>query len=208
MLFNLIELHRKYDLQISGVIHIGAHYGEENNVYDELKIEHRVFFEPVTANFNILSQKIKYFPLYKLALGNSECEIKMYLESSNQGQSCSILGPRKHLEQYPHIVFEGQEIVSMVRLDDFLPNIERYNFINIDVQGYELEVFKGSVKILESITYIMSEINRDELYEKCAKVHELDGFLSRFNFKRVETFWGGGTWGDAFYIKNCDKEVS
>ena len=33
-------------------------------------------------------------------------------------------------------------------------------------------------------------------------VNELDDFLKKYNFKRVETTWDGNTWGDAFYIKN------
>ena len=82
-------------------------------------------------------------------------------------------------------------------------NLLKYNFINIDVQGYELEVFKGSLRTLESIDYIISEVNRAELYENCTNVYELDNFLSLYGFKRVETSWEGVTWGDALYIKNA-----
>ena len=76
-----------------------------------------------------------------------------------------------------------------------------FNFINIDVQGYELEVFKGGKKVLESIDYILSEVNNAEVYENCVNVSELDVFLREFGFERVEPNWEGGTWGDAFYIK-------
>ena len=90
----------------------------------------------------------------------------------------------------------------MVRLDDELKDNDKYNFINIDVQGYELEVFKGSSQILKNVDYIMTEVNKSEVYKNCAMVEDLDNFLSKFNFKRVETTWDGITWGDAFYIKN------
>jgi hypothetical protein len=73
--------------------------------------------------------------------------------------------------------------------------------INIDVQGYELEVFKGAEKTLEHIDYIISEINRDDVYKNCAKINELQFFLSRFGFKLVEENWLGGIWGDGFFIK-------
>jgi hypothetical protein len=89
----------------------------------------------------------------------------------------------------------------MVRLDDVNFDSNKYNFIMIDVQGYELEVFKGAEKTLEKIDYIMSEINRDELYENCAKIEELEVFLGHFGFKLVEENWAGGTWGDGFFIK-------
>jgi len=74
--------------------------------------------------------------------------------------------------------------------------------INIDVQGYELEVFKGSIKSLDYINIIYTEVNRDEVYKNCSKVEELDIFLKDFNFERVLISWDGNTWGDALYIKN------
>ncbi len=65
----------------------------------------------------------------------------------------------------------------MVRLDDFLEARENYNFLTIDVQGYELEVFKGSRETMKNIDYIITEVNRDELYKNCARVEQLDKFL-------------------------------
>nr|WP_094675987.1 FkbM family methyltransferase [Hydrocoleum sp. CS-953] len=78
---------------------------------------------------------------------------------------------------------------------------ENYNFLTIDVQGYELEVLKGSRETLKNIDYILTEVNPDELSENCARVEQLDEFIGRFNFQRVETNWEGETWGDAFYLK-------
>lgn len=90
----------------------------------------------------------------------------------------------------------------MYRLDDLKIDLENINFINIDVQGYELEVFKGAEKTLKNIDYIMSEINRDNVYENCVRVEELKDYLSKFEFKLVEEYWAGGTWGDGLFIKN------
>ncbi len=49
MLLNLTSLVNKYNVKIGGVLHIGAHFGEENGVYTELGIEKRIFFEPGTC---------------------------------------------------------------------------------------------------------------------------------------------------------------
>jgi hypothetical protein len=92
-------------------------------------------------------------------------------------------------------------VVEMKKLNDIDINFTLYNMINIDVQGYELEVFKGSTDILHNIDYIISEVNRDEVYQNCTKVDDLDIFLSKYNFIRVETSWDGNTWGDALYVK-------
>lgn len=202
MLLDLQNLVTKYNMTINGVIHIGAHFGEENNVYNHLNIQNRIFFEPLSKNFQTLKQNIgENFFLYQLALGNENKTIEMNVETANMGQSSSILKPVLHLTQYPHIKFESTEEVQMNRLDDLNLNLENYNFINIDVQGYELEVFKGSARTLEKIDYIMSEINRDEVYENCAKIEELVEFLSPYGFELVEETWAGGTWGDGLFIK-------
>ena len=124
----------------------------------------------------------------------------MYL-SDNDAQSSSILKPKDHIEEMPWIHFKGTEKVEVKTLDSF--NITGYNFINIDVQGYEMEVFKGGMDTLKNIDYIYSEVNKGELYEGCAQIDELDNFLGEYGFERVETYWPETwyNWGDAFYLK-------
>ena len=73
--------------------------------------------------------------------------------------------------------------------------------LNIDVQGYELEVLKGADTILEYIELMILEVNRDEMYEGCPLVEELDTFLEKYNFKRVHTLWQSISWGHAIYAK-------
>jgi len=202
MLLNFNELYKKYDMKIKGVIHIGAHYGEEHDLYKQKNIENIVYVEPLTNNFKILKENIKDKSiLLNFALGNEEKEIQMFVETANNGQSSSILEPKLHLKQYPHIVFNNKETVIMKKLDNIDLDINKYNLINIDVQGYELEVFKGSKKILNNIDYIISEINRDEVYLNCTKINELIDFLMPYGFELVEQTWDGQTWGDGLFIK-------
>lgn len=206
---NFDEIINKYDLKIKGVIHIGAHYGQEYNEYVKHDIENLIFFEPLKNNFAVLLNNIKptdKIKLHNIALGNMKGEIEMFVESDNQGMSSSILEPQMHLIQYPGIRFNGKELVKINKLDDIKYNKDDYNFINIDVQGYELEVFKGAVNSLKHIDYIMTEINREFLYKDGALELELDSFLMNFRFIRTETYWAGETWGDALYIKNDKKQ--
>jgi len=74
--------------------------------------------------------------------------------------------------------------------------------MNIDVQGYELEVMKGSVETLKQIDYIYCEVNKAEIYENNAYIDEIDSFLSQYSFERVEIqWWEDHDWGDALYVK-------
>lgn len=199
---DLRKLVVKYQMGIKGVIQIGAHFGEENRLYDVLDIKNRIFFEPLNANFSVLEKRIGgKFPLIKKALGNANKKVSMFVEKDNRGQSSSVLKPALHLTQYPQIKFEATELVEMARLDDLGIDFSQYNFISADAQGYELEVFRGGAKTLENIDYIVSEINRAELYENCARVGQLVEFLTPYGFKLVEEVWAGGTWGDGLFIK-------
>jgi hypothetical protein len=211
MLLDFNYLKNKYDLKIDGILHIGAHFGEEYETYESNDIKNLIFFEPVPVTFEKLKEKLNgKAMLVNTALGNSEGKISMNVETANNGQSSSILKPALHLLQYPHIKFEDTVEVNITTLDNFMTSYysngfmgeaPKYNMINIDVQGYELEVFKGGAKTLENIDYIITEVNRDVVYHQCPFIDDLDLFLSKFGFKRVETDWAGNTWGDAFYIK-------
>jgi FkbM family methyltransferase len=201
MLIDLESSIKKYGIKVNGVIHIGAHYGQEFNTYKNLGIDNIVFFEPIPETFKILKNNVgDKAILHETALGNSVGEIDMNVETVNHGQSSSILTPYLHLQQYPSIVFNKKVKVSINKLDNFLNYSKNHNFIVIDVQGYELEVFKGSEEYLKYVDGIITEVNRDEVYKDCTKINELDEFLLKYSFKRVETNWVGGIWGDALYV--------
>ncbi|MFA7673962.1 MAG: FkbM family methyltransferase [Clostridia bacterium] len=202
MLIQLSKIIILFDLQIKGVLHIGAHYGQEYSDYKENGIENMIFFEPVKSTYEKL---VKNLPdnivKYNIALGNEVGIKEMFIETANEGQSCSLLEPKYHLEQYPHIRFNDNEIVKMDKLDNILFIRNDFNMINIDVQGYELEVFKGAVETLNTIDYIYTEVNFVEMYKNCCIVNKLDIFLREHGFKRVLTNSDPKTWGDALYLK-------
>ena len=203
MLISFKDLKKKYDMRITGVIHIGAHYGEEVQDYIDEGVQDMVLFEPLSENFSILEQNVKNLngniEGYQVALGTQrEGTTTMYV-SDNEAQSSSILKPKVHLTHHPHVKFPTTEEVEMATLDQY--QTSNYNFINMDVQGYELEVLKGATKTLEKVSYVYCEVNRDEVYENNAYVEEIDEFLAQYGMERVETDWEGDIWGDALYIK-------
>lgn len=202
MLANFSDLVKQFNLKIKGIIHVGAHYGQEYDAYVAAGVQNIAFIEPCKAAFSILSAKLagkSGIKLFNCALGSSKGVATMNVEKANTGMSNSLLKPKKHLEQYPDIQFVDTEQVQVEVLDLLHLDIKQYNLLYMDVQGYELEVLKGAKYWLEKIEYVYTEINREELYEGCARVEQLDAYLH--NFQRVYTNWDGGTWGDALYIK-------
>ena len=206
MMMSLTDIKKQFNININGVIHIGAHYGQEYQEYYNNGIRNMIFFEPIKSNFqhliSTLSNADGNIKSHNIALGNFTGLKVMNIETANKGQSCSILKPELHLKKYPTIVFNGKEIVSMDKLDNIAFDRKQFNMINIDVQGYELEVFKGSVSTLRTVDIVYAEVNTEELYKDCVLVGELDEFLGRYDFKRVLTKMTKQGWGDALYLKN------
>ena len=199
MYIKIDKIIEKYKISVFGVIHVGAHFGEEYLSYISAGIYNIHFFEASSRTFAKLKFQVGCSSCYNFALGAVDSISKMYVETRNQGQSNSLLKPLLHSKQYPQITFDETEEVIVRPLDSF--KVKGCNFLNIDVQGFELEVLKGSEESLPDINYIYSEVNRAETYENCAQIGEMDGFLSRHGFKRVETIWAGGIWGDALWVK-------
>lgn len=204
----LKQILTEYKLKPTGVLHIGAFDGREYSDYLEAGINNMIFFEPVQSNYRKLISTVPKqdgIQTYNIALGNETGLKQMFVERV-KGQSCSFLAPKTHLELHPQIKFSGKETVSMTRLDSIIFDRSVFNMINIDVQGYELEVFKGAIETLRTVDIIYTEVNFEEVYKGCCRVEELDAFLKPYGFVRVLTKDSKAskerqTWGDALYIK-------
>ena len=192
----------RHNLQISGVIHVGAHFGEEHDTYLDMGINDIVYFEPVNKTFKILEERIKGVPLYNYALGSEEITTTMYVEDEDKFGCSSILEPSDNY--IGHAKFSEKQEVKVKTLDSF--GFSNLNFLNIDVQGYELEVLKGSIETLKSVNYIMCEVHRNIEqknldYINSPVIEDIINFLNPYGFELVDVDWAGISWGDAFFIK-------
>jgi len=195
---------------IKGIIHIGAHEAEELDQYVSAGITNVLWVEANPNKQKIIEKKISSFP--KMKLGQFAASFASggtgKLNISNNGQSSSLLNLGTHSQHYSDIKYIDEQKVPFITIDDWIYKLgikeseNNYNFINLDIQGYELNALKGMSKQLRQVDYIYSEINTSEVYEECAKVEEIDEFLLDFNFKRVATRLTDYGWGDALYAKN------
>tara|TARA_Y100001973_G_C5204442_1_gene340436 strand:- start:2212 stop:2829 length:618 start_codon:yes stop_codon:yes gene_type:complete len=204
MIFDLAKIHKAFP--ITGVMHVGAFAGEELGQYRSLGLTNTIMFEPQKDLYDRLCPKmILDEKIYNVALGSSCGTMDMYIShreggiEMGSGASSSLLKPKVHLEEHPEVTFPETQEVEVRTLDEY--HEEGYNFLNIDVQGYELEVLKGGVKTLNSIDAMIVEVNRDEVYEGCPRLEDISEFLSPFGFTIVDVAWQSKSWGDAIYAK-------
>jgi FkbM family methyltransferase len=192
---------------VRGVIQAGSHHGQEYGQHVWLGCSKFLYFEPQKDCFDVLQATIKdpNAKLFNFGLGKKDQNKIMYKEFANGGMSSSILQPSLHLKHYPHINFPTTEDITVRSLDSVIEeygiNGLDFDYFEIDVQGYELNVLKGASKQLEHIKYINVEVNDDELYHDCARVDQVDEFLKQFGFRRIETYWTNEKWGEAIYSK-------
>ena len=101
LLMDFNKIFKKYSLNITGIIHIGAHYGDELNDYLNKGVQDIVLFEPLSNNFNKLKENCvdlnANIQAYNVALGSKDGTATMYL-SDNDAKSSSILKPKKNIQ--------------------------------------------------------------------------------------------------------------
>ena len=203
MLIPLNEIIQNTGIKITGVIHVGGHHGQEADLYYNKNIKEAHFFEPQEKPFQVLKNKCNSlgYKSYNVALGSVEQILEMHVEEVNEGQSSSLLEPALHLQEYPSIVFTKKIQIPVKTLDGY--NIQNCNFLNIDVQGYELEVLKGATNSLKNIDIIYTEVSNIEFYKNTPRVEDLVGFLYSFNFilQKVEWYTAYPGLGEAIFIK-------
>ena len=193
--------------KVTGIIHIGAHKLEELPEYLKGNIQKIIWIEANPEKYNFIEGKLKNFNdmhLGKFAAGRIN-EINI-LNLANNGESSSLLELGTHKMSYPNINYISKIKVETKPLDNWLDeNIKfknDFNFINIDIQGFELEALKGMQKQLKFAKYIYLEVNFEQVYKGCSELKDIDSYLSKFDFKRVGLRKTDKGWGDAIYAKN------
>lgn len=205
MLIPLENLVEKYKLQISGVLHVGAHLMEEKEVYDRLGIIHQVWIEGDPLTFSLIEgNKTKDCTILNHVIFNKEGETVTFHRTNNR-QSSSILHLKKHIVYHPTVLEETSFSLQTETLSNLIENrtipFHGINFLNLDIQGVELQALQGMKPFLQQIEYIYTEINTGEVYEENSLLPDLDSFLEGEGFRRVETSLTLWEWGDAFYIR-------
>jgi len=187
------------------VLHIGAHLGEEAAIYDAQGVTDVVWVE---GNPDLIAQLtenvVPYGHTVIEGLVSETDGTPVDFNIANNGYSSSLLELGTHTTAHPDVFFTETKHLVANRLDTLLEranvDLARFNYLCLDLQGAELMCLRGAPNVLSAVDYIYTEINEDELYVGCARVPDLDAFLSAF--RRVETEMAEGKgWGEALYVR-------
>lgn len=204
MLIPLSDIVKKYKLHVDGVLHVGAHYGEEADDYDKFGFNPVWWIEADGNSIDTLMANVSKREGHDVVHAVvSDKEQSVVFNRANNGQSSSILKFGTHSKEHPDVVFEESLTRTSMTIDSLneMGIIGQANFVNLDIQGAELLALKGAIKYLSKVDYIYTEVNDKELYVGCCLTKDLDYWLGLRGFNRVEKVMTQHGWGDAFYIK-------
>lgn len=122
---------------------------------------------------------IKYYPH---ALGEFNEKKKIYI--TNHPMCSSLYEPNEKLislyNNFEVAYLKSKSILETLSLDHFLDinNINSLDFIKIDVQGAELDIFKGGKKSLKNVLKIICEVEFIPIYNNQPLFGDVCNFLS------------------------------
>jgi FkbM family methyltransferase len=201
MLISLHDLVNKYNIVFTGILHVGAHECEEINEYEQYISRDKILW--IDALHHKVNQCKDQFSnlLIEQAVVSDKIEDVVF-NIANNDQSSSMLELGIHKFYHSDIEYVISFKTKTTLLSSILPKYDiKFNFLNLDIQGAELKALKGMENYLNDVDYIYIEVNTDYLYVNGVLIDELDEYLLRFQFKRVELCMTEYDWGDAFYIK-------
>jgi hypothetical protein len=90
------------------------------------------------------------------------------------------------------VVFEQTISVETVSLDAWCQenNVYQIDFIWMDVQGAEIDVFNGAIQTLKNTRFLYTEYSNTELYEGQKNLSEISENLAASNFQLIRRYHG------------------
>lgn len=199
-------LWERYNINPKGVLHIGANKGEEAPVYLQLGVTKQIWIEANPEIYIDLKETLRNNPdamAFNYAIGDIDSVPTVLHVSNNGGQSSSLLNLGTHKTQHPDVHYVKDIPVVMRRIDCLIPEmvIQNYDFLNVDVQGFEGQVLRGMGDYLKYFKWLYLEVNRGQVYEGNDEVQTINEYVSGFGFRGVEERWIGN-WGDKLFVRN------
>lgn len=146
------------DLPIRTVFDIGANIGKKARQYRKLFPEATLYcFEPVPDTHQQLQQwasRQSGVHTFNLALGSRSGAAQIHWNQKHSGGSTLLSPESRRQDEYVRTPVRIETLDRMARHLDVRDQV----FVKIDVEGYDLEVIRGGMKLLSHAAAVMIEI--------------------------------------------------
>lgn len=206
-----VNLIKKYNIKT--ICHVGAHIGNEVEMYFNLGVKKVIWVE---SNYKVFNKLIKNTSLWGIeniylpfTLSDVDDEILTFNVTNNEESSSFMDLGTLHESTYPEIKVIDKTKVITKRFDTYINNQNDFVWDDVemivsDCQGSDLKVIKGFGDLLKSknLKTIKCEINFGEMYKNNPTENEIDEHLSKYGFNK--SYWFivyNGSWGNTYWIK-------
>jgi FkbM family methyltransferase len=180
------------------ILDIGSWHLQQSIEFSLTFKDAKIFaFEPCKKNFELCKKNLNNsgyeqqnnIKIFNFALSNKNEVIPFYRSEENPGAT-SKYKFNENQEKFFNKKWYQNEcfFVQALKLDDWVleNNINEVDIIWIDVQGGELDVFKGAKEILKKTKFIFTEVGLEPYYDGQSLKQEIDVFLENENFTELK----------------------
>ena len=164
------------------IIDIGANIGYYTTLFSKLATNGTVYaFEPDESNFRLLEKncslnELNNVELFNYAVGHEVCSRELFLSEHNMGDH----------RLYPIEESRSFSLVKMITIDQFLKSKKPFDFIKMDIQGFEMNALQGmNGRITQDAPILLLEVWPEALLKNNVKPLDM---LLWLNNHRYEVF--------------------
>jgi len=203
---NYTGIFERIDVGIKGIIHVGLWDFVEHTCYTKLVGNKVIGIEGNPQVFEQMSKPVAEEAGYKVfnecvsGADNIEKEFFLAAHGSSFHQGPPEWGKNRYIK------VKTKTLSTILEENNLDPT--EYDFLNIDVEGAELEVLKGYEKYLKYVNVIDLETTiQDRNLGGCTH-NEIVGWLGARGFKLVESSdsYQKEGWGDSVFVR-VDKDL-
>ena len=191
--------------EIKVVFDVGANVGQFcmhcSEVFDEADI---YSFEPIKDTFDVLKNRtkgIKNISCFNHAFGDQKGVEKVFLQADSKVNS---LNPLVNIQKKDD---QKSQQIEIDTVDLFCENkkIEKIDLLKIDTEGFDLNVLKGSAKMLSDgkVKFLFIEVTHDKDNPKTSSFNTISSFLDEYGYK-IYGFYNQSIHTNSTRMNYCD----
>lgn len=205
-LIDLEKVAKEKGLNVKGVIHVGAHYAEEQPVYDAIGSRSTLWVEANNELVQKIAEQFNDRPdVNVIEAVVSDKKGEAVFQIHNDTHTSSILDMDFIAESHPELEVVKKVIVQTTSLDelfeDYRIDIKQFNFLTLDIQGVEYEALLGFTEGLKHIDYVYVEVETKNLYVGGMNYDKIKKFMESNGFELVTEHIRHWFWGDCLFAK-------
>ena len=201
-----------------GVVHVGAHVGEEVDAYLKEGFRKVILIEANPRCCKAMEEQFRHVPhvqIFNCAISDHDGRANLHIHTSRSGSTepASLLKLKRFKEIVKTLTTSTSVEVECLTLDSFFTkhnvDLGEFDLLNLDIQGAELKALQGAMISVKSFKAVITEVNLIELYQDAPLEKEICEFLEKRGFQKLHEIYHDlydeestfPAWGECLFIK-------